>query len=171
LHDSLQQLAWVISGKTTAGGTLIQQGDNMKANKDTESVLSNHVSLDANVSRNEVIIGDNYGNDLSGGDGNDIIYGGGGQDTLKGGKGHDTFLYLDKSESTLKSPDKILDFETGIDQIDLSALKIKSTEEIYLSYDEKDNSTELVLNPDLNCFPGFRIIIVGHVDLATDIII
>ena len=140
----------------------------MKVNQYSESNFGQDVKCNDS---GKVIIGDNNDNYLEGGDGDDIIYGGGGQDTLKGGRGHDTFLYLSRSESTFKSPDIILDFETGIDKINLAALKIKSADEIYLSYEKESNTTQLVLDPDLNCFPGFNIIIVGQVDLATDIVI
>ena len=140
----------------------------MQVNKGDESIFSQDIKCDDS---GKVIIGDSGDNYLEGGDGDDIIYGGGGQDALKGGKGHDIFLYLSRSESTFKAPDTIFDFETGVDKINLAALKVKSTDEIYLSYEKENNMTQLVLEPDLNCFPGFKIIIIGQVDLATDIII
>ena len=42
-------------------------------NKGDESIFNKPVTLDADDSRNKIIIGNNYDNNLSGGDGNDII--------------------------------------------------------------------------------------------------
>lgn len=142
-------------------------------------------------SGNDIIIGNDSDNVLNGGDGDDIIYGGGGQDTMSGGKGHDTFLYLALSDSTFKSPDNILDFESGIDKIDFSAFNFKlksedatdhpdkpdstdspekTTVDLILNYDKESNSTELILDAGLLCSPGFKINIIGHVDGTQDII-
>ncbi len=63
------------------------------------------------------------GNDqVHGGDGNDRIDGGSGQDKLTGGLGADVFVFVSESESPRGKSDKILDFQTGIDRIDLSAI-------------------------------------------------
>ncbi len=63
------------------------------------------------------------GNDrLIGGAGDDILVGGAGRDILKGGAGADTFVFNAISDSVAGANDRIKDFETGIDQIDLSAL-------------------------------------------------
>lgn len=56
--------------------------------------------------------------------GDDTIHGGASQDQLFGGEGADTFLYLGANESKVGSEDRILDFETGIDSIDLTALDL-----------------------------------------------
>jgi Ca2+-binding RTX toxin-like protein len=78
---------------------------------------------------------DGYGgNDvLDGGIRNDTLYGGAGDDTiiggrdwdyLSGGLGADTFIILSMRDSGLSASlrDRILDFQAGIDKIDLSAL-------------------------------------------------
>ena len=71
------------------------------------------------------------GNDrLDGGAGNDRLLGGRGQDLLLGGSGTDIFVFTDASESraALRSdgwkalPDRLGDFMSGEDRIDLSAL-------------------------------------------------
>lgn len=54
---------------------------------------------------------------LSGGDGDDILIGGAGIDRLIGGTGADMFRF---SSSDGTDPDRIMDFEVGIDKIDLS---------------------------------------------------
>ncbi|MHA6345144.1 calcium-binding protein [Roseivivax sp. CAU 1761] len=63
------------------------------------------------------------GNDfLDAARGDDLLFGGLGRDTLDGGKGADTFLYRDTAESAPDAADRITDFETGIDRLDLSAI-------------------------------------------------
>jgi hypothetical protein len=62
------------------------------------------------------------GNDvLIGGDGGDALWGGAGRDYLTGGGGADFFQFASTTESrlTLATRDAILDFESGIDRIDL----------------------------------------------------
>ncbi len=57
-----------------------------------------------------------YGDDfIHGGDGNDVIAGGGGSDQLWGDHGHDTFEFGNDW-----GHDVILDFENGLDFLDLS---------------------------------------------------
>jgi hypothetical protein len=65
------------------------------------------------------------GNDtLIGGSGGDVLVGGLGADKLTGGAGGDQFIFLSASESgPLKAArDTILDFEDGIDQINMSVI-------------------------------------------------
>jgi Ca2+-binding RTX toxin-like protein len=60
------------------------------------------------------------GNDfVYGSVGNDVIQGGAGIDTLRGNGGADTFDYDLIAQSRPAARDKILDFETGVDKIDL----------------------------------------------------
>jgi serralysin len=59
---------------------------------------------------------------LTGGAGNDLVYGGGGADQLTGGAGSDTFRFQQASDSTAAATDKILDFLSGTDRIDLSRI-------------------------------------------------
>ncbi len=64
---------------------------------------------------------------LSGFGGNDVLNGGEGRDILSGGTGADTFQYgswedATKGSDPRQSSDTIIDFESGIDIIDLSAL-------------------------------------------------
>ena len=63
------------------------------------------------------------GNDqLYGGEGQDVIDGGAGQDKLKGGAGADVFVFRSASDSARGQGDKVLDFQTGLDKIDLTAI-------------------------------------------------
>ncbi|MFL1491179.1 serralysin family metalloprotease [Pseudomonas antarctica] len=73
-------------------------------------------------SGNELIIGNNAANVIKGGAGNDIIYGGGGADQLWGGAGNDTFVFGASSDSKPGAADKIFDFTSGSDKIDLSGI-------------------------------------------------
>lgn len=59
----------------------------------------------------DVLIGNQVGNRLTGNAGADTLYGGGGADT---------FVYKRASDSTLKNPDILNDFVSGVDKIDLS---------------------------------------------------
>jgi VCBS repeat-containing protein len=59
---------------------------------------------------------------IKGFDGNDVIEGGAGGDRLEGGAGADTFRYLSASDSGSGGLDQILDFLSGTDKVDLSAI-------------------------------------------------
>ena len=68
---------------------------------------------------------------LEGGSGDDLLYGeagddrlggGVGADRLSGGIGADRFVFRDVADTTVSRPDVILDFHTGEDVIDLTAL-------------------------------------------------
>jgi len=71
---------------------------------------------------NDVLWGGEGDDVLRGGDGDDVLIGGPGQDRLQGGPGADVFRFLDVSESVRGRADRIVDFEPGVDLIDLSAI-------------------------------------------------
>jgi len=71
---------------------------------------------------NDLIIGNNAANVIKGGAGNDLIYGAGGADQLWGGAGSDTFVFGASSDSKPGAADKIFDFTSGSDKIDLSGI-------------------------------------------------
>ena len=67
------------------------------------------------------------GNDtLRGLGGDDILEGGEGADLLFGGAGNDIFRFRTVSDSSVGAPDRIVDFEVGLDRIDLSFLDASS---------------------------------------------
>jgi Ca2+-binding RTX toxin-like protein len=74
-----------------------------------------------------------YGGDgkdaLKGGSGDDTLIGGAGADVLSGGggPGHDTFVYLGVNDSVPGNNDKITDFVSGLDKIDLSQVDANSS--------------------------------------------
>ncbi len=59
---------------------------------------------------------------LYGRSGEDTLVGGGGADFLTGGSGADVFLFRALDESATNAPDTIVDFEIGIDRLDLSGI-------------------------------------------------
>jgi Ca2+-binding RTX toxin-like protein len=59
---------------------------------------------------------------LDGYKGDDVIIGGGGGDQLGGGLGADVFRYLSATDSMTGGQDTLIDFATGTDRIDLTAL-------------------------------------------------
>ena len=59
---------------------------------------------------------------LSGGAGNDVLIGGWGADKLAGGAGADIFLFRDAADSTRGARDTIIDFTVGTDRIDLTQM-------------------------------------------------
>jgi Ca2+-binding RTX toxin-like protein len=68
---------------------------------------------------------------LIGGDGADFVYGNGGGDDLDGGSGADRFIYYSLSDSTSGAMDRVRNFQSGQDKIDLTALG-----EVRLSWSE-----------------------------------
>ena len=68
------------------------------------------------------ISGGNGADSLHGDGGNDRIIGGAGQDRLTGGSGADVFVFELSSDSVVGQADKLRDFKSGTDRIDLSAI-------------------------------------------------
>ncbi len=73
------------------------------------------------------VIGSAYNDTLSGTQWANVITGGGGADTLSGRGGADTFVFTALTDSTVAASDTILDFEHGVDKIDLSQIDAIST--------------------------------------------
>jgi len=71
-----------------------------------------------------VLNGFNGNDEIAGFGGNDTIIGGLGADTMAGGDGADTFVYTSKNDSPAiqNQLDLILDFQTGVDKIDLRGM-------------------------------------------------
>ncbi len=75
------------------------------------------------------------GNDtLLGELGNDVLVGGLGSDTLFGGAGADVFRYMQAADSTAAGRDLIVDFETGVDRIDLLAVRTGAADTFSITY-------------------------------------
>lgn len=154
--------------------------------------LKGNVSIAAGVtienaiggSGNDVLVGNDIANELHGAAGNDVLFGCGGADKLWGGSGSDIFVYGEAMDSTPASPDWIMDFESGIDKIDLSIFNsgnkgihfvdhfTGSAGEALLTYDTQTNISDLVLNVNGGqAFPDFLVKIVGQPMQATDFIV
>jgi len=72
---------------------------------------------------NDRLFGGDGNDHLDGGGKDDLLFAGAGSDRLTGGEGADTFIWRSASESSIGSiRDRIMDFETGIDRINISAL-------------------------------------------------
>lgn len=78
------------------------------------------------------------GNDrIDSGIGNDLIVGGRGKDLIRGGQGADVFKLEKLADSPFGTEDELVDFEIGIDKIDLSSIdanpKVKGQQAFSLS--------------------------------------
>jgi len=188
---------WDAGGNDTLDFSGYSQDQRINLNADSFSDvggLKGNVSIAAGVtienaiggSGNDVIIGNDADNIIKGGAGDDVIYGGGGQDQLWGGSGNDIFVFTDLKDSPYKSPDKIWDFETGKDKIDLSFFNkgdkgsnfvhfvdhfSGQAGEALLSYNTHSNISDLALNIKGGANPDFLVQIVGHANVATDFIV
>jgi Ca2+-binding RTX toxin-like protein len=86
---------------------------------------------------------------LDGGDDDDILVGGSGNDRLVGGEGADQFVFLPMSQG---ETDRILDFQSGEDLIDLSGMDIGGFKDLdYSAYGdgvqiEFDNGASIILD-------------------------
>lgn len=76
-----------------------------------------------------VLIGNAGANTLSGRGGNDVISGGSGRDVMSGGTGSDRFDFNRPSETSASATgrDRITDFVSGVDDIDVSTIDAKTT--------------------------------------------
>lgn len=71
----------------------------------------------------DILLGGVGDDDLFGGSNNDELWGGAGSDYMSGGTGRDTFGFLAPSDmNSSTGRDVILDFEPGLDRIDLSRI-------------------------------------------------
>ncbi|SPH20840.1 Leukotoxin [Ascidiaceihabitans donghaensis] len=71
---------------------------------------------------NDTLIGGEGNDTLNGGAGDDEITAGLGKDVMRGNRGEDVFIFTDALDSTTSAVDRIRDFQSGQDLIDLSAI-------------------------------------------------
>ncbi|HGJ5884005.1 M10 family metallopeptidase C-terminal domain-containing protein [Arsenophonus sp.] len=100
---------------------------------------------------------------------------------LDNGSGKDTFVFSSIKDSPYDNPDKIMDFETGIDKIDLSAIRLNSYStsnpdlyfvdsftklagDVMLTYNPESNLSQLLLDGDGDAIPDFGLHILGVVE-------
>ena len=101
----------------------------------------------------DVITGGSANDFLVGGAGNDRLNGGGGDDSFIGGGGADVFIFTDTP-----GDDRILDFVSGTDKIDLSAYGIAASG---VSTMASGADTILMVDSDANGSADFQITLVG----------
>ncbi|WP_114283648.1 DUF4214 domain-containing protein [Candidatus Halocynthiibacter alkanivorans] len=99
-------------------------GDNtINAGDGTNSVTTLEGNDDITTGAGVDTIGAGAGDDaITAGAGDDAITGGAGADTMTGGEGADTFIYNDVADSQGETVDTIIDFVSGSDTIDLTAV-------------------------------------------------
>lgn len=83
-----------------------------------------------------------------GGAGDDILIGNAAQNELSGGGGKNTYVFLTPEQSTPQAPDRITDFVSGRDKIDISNLRATGLESTYI--DESNYSPIEELRNGLN---------------------
>jgi serralysin len=107
--------ALVGEGQTlTVSGSLLTAAESMIVNGSGEA--------DGNLR----LFGGKANDSLTGGAGVDLINGNHGADSLRGGGGEDRFQYNSAADSTSASRDSILDFQAGVDLLDLSRIDANS---------------------------------------------
>jgi len=85
--------------------------------------LANSLNLSGVQTSGIELIELGVGNDtLVGSDSADVILGGAGADVLSGGGGADSFVYTSITESRLSRFDRILDFTSGVDTVNLQGI-------------------------------------------------
>lgn len=116
-RDDTDTLAWsgsyhALAGHDTVVGT---NGNDIIHGDDGNDRLTGNGG-------NDRLYGSRGNEVMAGGAGNDLMAGGRGGDILNGGTGADTFLYFLASDSDRVLTDRIVNFEYGRDEIDLSAI-------------------------------------------------
>ncbi|MEA3053968.1 MAG: hypothetical protein QOG72_2871, partial [Sphingomonadales bacterium] len=105
------------NGNVAAGATLILNGASLVDPSQTVSFDGSAVH-DGNL----IMLGGGGNDSLTGGSGADQLFAGLGQDSLTGGAGADLFQFRSVADSTTADPDLILDFQHGVDKIDLNVI-------------------------------------------------
>jgi len=113
-------------------------------------------------SARDLLWGNEVANQLKGNGGDDVLRGFGGNDQLWGGAGSDRFVF-DNDKST----DTVMDFQTGVDKLDLSL--IGGATNGWVKWDAKTGT--LGIDTDHNGSIDMKIVVIGSaVNLATDLI-
>ncbi|MEO5597142.1 MAG: M10 family metallopeptidase C-terminal domain-containing protein [Novosphingobium sp.] len=122
LAVSVSNVSGISAQTSSTGGTLNGTGE--------EDTLGGSSAADVlnGLGGNDSLTGRDGNDWLDGGAGNDLVFGGGGLDILTGGLGADKFLFTAISESRVgpAAHDIIMDFQPGIDLIDVSQIDADS---------------------------------------------
>ncbi len=117
VYDPAPGLSPLRGGYTIANGVIIENasggsGDDVLVGNAAGNTLTGNAGDD-------LLLGRDGADTLLGGDGADVLNGGAGKNELTGGAGNDLFVFEDSS-----AKDKIRDFDSGNDMIDLTAFGI-----------------------------------------------
>lgn len=103
--------------RDSGSGVNVNLATGSAAGGDAEGdTITNFEKIFGSKSGNDVLTGDGQDNVIRGFGGDDVLNGGAGNDRLVGGEGSDIFLF----DTANFGNDRIIDFEDGIDLIDLS---------------------------------------------------
>ncbi|MHA6347488.1 calcium-binding protein [Roseivivax sp. CAU 1761] len=127
MSDDIEKL---VLGDGDINGTGSRSDDLIQAS-DGDNVLTGNGGDDRIFARlgNDTLNGGDGNDQLNASGGNDILIGGAGQDTLEGNDGADIFVFGEASHSAVGAADVILDFERGVDLIDLSGIDADTTQD------------------------------------------
>ncbi|MBB4152808.1 serralysin [Sphingomonas jinjuensis] len=138
-------------------------------------------------SGNDSLIGNEVANVLRGGAGADTIDGGLGADLLYGGSGADRFVFDQLADSTSSARDRILDFTSGSDKIDFSAIDANPNEsgdqaftqvssfsgqsgQAIFAYDQGSNTTTISLDGNGDRVADLGLSVTGTVMPSLDVV-
>ncbi len=154
--DNVAADIWDFTNVTLVGATILGRGG--------DDIITGTSSADSiqGGDGNDSLVGSGGSDNLSGGNGADSVNGGAGNDTLDGGTGNDTFIF-----GGAFGTDTILNFQSGSDRIDLSAVSLVSSS-LDTNNDNLINSSDAVaslvggnLQLNLTGFGGGRIQFAG----------
>ncbi len=122
-----------VSGDAIAAGDTIRNFENAAGGDGNDVLIGNHLDNELSGNGGNDRLNGAGGNDtLNGGEGNDTMLGGAGQDRLFSGDGRDfltggadadVFVFLSAPDLGIGADrDQIMDFQQGLDQIDIAAV-------------------------------------------------
>jgi serralysin len=118
----------------TASGDFLTTADRRTVHATDILYGNNHGVYLVGSANADALVGSALNDPIYAGAGNDTITGGGGADTLGGQGGADTFVYVAASDSRVSAADIIVDFETGVDRIDLTGVRTGASDTFGIAY-------------------------------------
>jgi Ca2+-binding RTX toxin-like protein len=105
------------------GGFLLEKSDFILVATPSQALVGTRNNDNLSAGDGDDTLDGLAGNDtLFGGAGDDVLNGGSGRDQLTGGVGSDRFAFLLATDTPRGSADRIIDFESGYDVIDLTGI-------------------------------------------------
>ena len=118
----------------TPTGDFLTTADRRTVNATDILYGANHGVYLVGSANADALVGSALNDPIYAGAGNDTITGGGAADTLGGQAGADTFVYVAASDSRVSAADIIVDFETGMDRIDLRGVRTGASDAFGIAY-------------------------------------